>query len=113
MSQLVNFAKNADFSQNKVVIKKLIETPITKEIQISLPKALTMKEHSAPQPITVMLVAGDLDFYVNDEKIHLEIGDLIYLEAHVKHSLYAIENSIVRLSLAKADSIERVAEIIK
>ncbi|MGQ4002820.1 cupin domain-containing protein [Francisellaceae bacterium CB300] len=113
MSELVSFIEGADFSKNKVSIRKLIETLITKEIQISLPKDITMKEHSAPQPITVMLVAGDLDFYVDDEKFHLNVGDLIYLEAHVKHSLYAIENSIVRLSLAKADSIERVAEVIK
>ena len=78
MTELVNFIEGADFSKNKVAIKKLIETPITKEIQISLPKGIAMKEHCAPYPITVMLVQGDLDFYVNDEKFHLKIGDLIY-----------------------------------
>ncbi|MDC0534737.1 hypothetical protein OAO18_02895 [Francisellaceae bacterium] len=112
MTELVNFIEGADFSKNKVAIKKLIETPITKEIQISLPKGITMKEHCAPYPITVMLVHGDLDFYVNDEKCHLKIGDLIYLDSKVLHSLYAIENSIVRLSLAKADSIERVEKVV-
>lgn len=113
MSEIVNFLENADFSKNKVAIKKLIETPITKEIQISLPENITMKEHSAPCPITVMLVDGELDFYVNDEKFSLKIGDMIYLDSNVKHSLYAIKNSIVRLSLAKADSLERVQEVVK
>ena len=111
MTELVNFIDGADFSKNKVAIKKLIETPITKEIQISLPAGITMKEHSAPYPITVMLVQGDLNFHVNKE-FHLKIGDLIYLDSKVMHSLHAIKNSIVRLSLAKADSIERVESVV-
>lgn len=113
MSQLVNFIDGADFTQEKVVLKRLLETPITKEMQISIPAGLTMKEHSAPYSITVMLVAGDLEFSVSGEKLHLKIGDLIYLEPNIKHSLFAIKDSVVRLSLAKADSVNRVEEIIK
>lgn len=113
MTQLVNFIENADFSKDKVSIHKLLETPLTKEIQIALPAGVTMKEHSAPYAITVMLLKGNLDFYVGQDKFNLKVGDLIYLEAKVMHSLTAIENSVVRLSLAKADSLERVEAVAK
>jgi len=112
MTELVNFIDGADFSKNKVAIKKLVETPITKEIQISLPKGLTMKEHCAPYSITVMLVQGDLEFNIDAEKHHLKVGDLISLDPKVMHSLHALEDSIVRLSLAKSDSIARVTDVI-
>lgn len=112
MAEFINFVEAADFSQNKVIIKKLIETPLTKEMQVSIPKNITMKEHAAPHSITIMLIKGDLNFYIGEEKHNLKIGDLVYLEPNTMHSLEAIENSIIRLSLAKADSAEHVKKIV-
>ena len=44
MAEFVNFIEGADFNQDKVIIKKVIETPLTKEMQVSIPKDITMKE---------------------------------------------------------------------
>ncbi|ASG67078.1 cupin [Francisella halioticida] len=112
MTEFVNFIEDADFNQNKVIIKKLIETPLAKEMQVSIPKDITMKEHAAPHPITIMLIKGDLNFYINEKKHNLKIGDLVYLDPNTMHSLHAIENSIIRLSLAKVDSIQHVKKIV-
>ena len=38
-------------------------------------------------------------------------GDLVSLEASIPHDLVAVENSIVRLTLSKLDSVDRVVKV--
>ncbi len=47
------------------------------------------------------------------EKFELNVLDMIGLEANVAHSLGGLENSIIRLSLNKSDSIQRVNAVLK
>ncbi|MFT7592409.1 MAG: quercetin dioxygenase-like cupin family protein, partial [bacterium] len=42
--------------------------------------------------------------------ITLQTGDIVGLEPSVKHNLLALEESIVRLTLSKGDSTNRVKE---
>jgi len=48
---------------------------------------------------------------VHSSKQELIAGMLIALEGGVPHDLSALEDSIVRLSLSKKDSVERVKNI--
>jgi quercetin dioxygenase-like cupin family protein len=70
-----------------------------------------MKEHKAPFPITVQVIEGKIDFGVEGANFELVTGDLIGLEANIPHDLKAIEESIVRLSLSKLDSVQRVQKV--
>ncbi len=47
------------------------------------------------------------------EKFELNALDMISLEANVAHSLGGLENSIIRLSLNKSDSVQRVNAVLK
>jgi quercetin dioxygenase-like cupin family protein len=50
---------------------------------------------------------------VGEEKFILKAGDVIALEGSVLHELNALEESVVRLSLHKSDSVERVNSLLK
>lgn len=93
-------------------INVLINTSSIKEVRIVFKEGQEMKEHKAPNPIVVSVVEGLIDFGVGAEHFVLEKGMLIALEATIPHSLKALQNSIVRLSLHKSDTVERPIAVV-
>ncbi len=96
------------FSDEKISTKVILETSFSKEIRILLKAGQLMKDHKAPYPIIIHLIEGEVDFGLKDQQYLLKEGDIFSLEANVTHNLLAVKNSIVRLSLAKKDTSERV-----
>ncbi len=91
---------------------KLAETSFCKEIRISMQKGSAMPSHTAPSDICVQVLRGAIEFSLGQQSIRLDELDLITLKASEPHSLIALEDSIIRLSLAKNDSENRVKSII-
>lgn len=97
---------------NGVHIEKMRETPFSKEIRICLSQGSVMKEHTAPGPITVMVLKGCVSISSLGESAALESGDMVDFGANVPHSLHADTDSMVRLSLSKHDSVKRVVSLL-
>lgn len=106
-----DFNKDIIFNENKVAVKMILETPESKEIRIMMKKGQEMQEHKTAFPIVVHLISGSIDFEVNKEKHALEAGAILNLEGDVPHSLFAKADSMVRLSLAKKDTVTRVVSV--
>ena len=70
-----------------------------------------MKEHRAPFPIIVHMIQGEIQFGVEGEKSLLTEGDILSLDANVPHDLVAKADSVVRLTLSKDDSHQRVQDV--
>lgn len=107
-----SITKNITYKEDKPTITLLMETETTKEIRVVMRKDQEMKEHSAPKPIVIEIFEGEINFGVNKEVLKLKKGDLIALDANVPHDLVCTEDAIVRLTLAKADSIKRVNDVV-
>jgi len=105
--------QNNIFNDNKPAISVLIDSESTKEIKILMKKGQIMKKHQTKFPIVVEIFDGEIDFGVNNEVLKLKKGDLISLEGDVPHDLVAKLDSIIRLSLSKNDTAERVKAIIE
>ncbi|WP_291952964.1 hypothetical protein [Campylobacter sp.] len=103
---------NEEFKDDIYVSQK-IETEYTKEICINMPKGSFMKDHKTNFGITIQVLKGCIDFGVANGQILLKELDSISLKANEIHNLLAVENSIVRLSLYKQDTIERVKNVLK
>jgi len=104
--------ENVEFSDGKPNIKVLLESDTTKEIRIAMKQNQEMREHKAPFSIVVEIVDGEIDFGVNGKIENLKKGDLVSLEANVPHSLKAISDTIIRLSLNKKDKVTRVEGVV-
>lgn len=100
--------KDLEYNDKKPAVQVLLETDSSKEIRIAMKKGQVMKEHKTPYPIVVELFEGAISFGVNGKVHKINKGDMLTLEGNVPHDLKAEEDSIVRLSLAKSDSVERV-----
>lgn len=110
--KIINWS-NAVFEPKAVKIEPKAENESTKEIQITMAKDSIMKEHKAPFAIFVQVLNGEIDFDVSGKTYRLKSLDMISVDANVPHSLCALVDSIVRLSLAKNDSIKRVSAVLK
>ncbi len=102
-----------DFSYNdsKPDISVLLETENSKELRIAMKRGQSMKKHQTPFPIIVEIFEGSIDFGVDDQRLHLVKGDILSLEGGKPHDLTSLKDSIIRLSLAKSDRVDRVREV--
>ena len=91
----------------------MLDSNFGKEIRIAFKEGQVMKEHKTKFPITVMTLRGSIEFGVGEETFVLNEGDVIALEGNVMHELKATAESVVRLSLHKADTVERVKGVLK
>lgn len=101
------------YHESRPTIQVLMETESGKELRIAFKKGHVMRRHKTPFPIVVEIFEGSIDFGVNEEKHTLVKGDLITLKGNVPHDLTALKDSIVRLSLNKADTAKRVENVAK
>lgn len=96
-----------------VNIEKIFENLSSKEIIITMSQDSVMKEHKAEGEIYIQILKGEMEFSVESEKIILKELDIINLEANIAHSLKAIKDTMIRLTLSKNDSEKRVFRVIK
>lgn len=96
-----------------VQANKMHEMGGTKEIRISMQSGAEMKEHSAPGDIMVQVLSGEIEFSVEAQVFNLKSLDMITLKANVPHSLKALKDSIIRLSLSKNDNVSRVFGVLQ
>ncbi len=108
-----NFNENKNYNEDKPAIKLILESESSKEIRIMMKKGQEMKKHQTAFPIVVHLISGAINFDVEGTTHALKTGAILSLNSNVPHSLSALEDSIVRLSLSKQDNVQRVETLVK
>lgn len=108
---VLSFLSDLSFG-NKPQIKVMFDGTTSKEIRICMDTGNIMQEHKAPGAITIMLLKGSVRISSNEE-VTLQVGDMLYFDANVPHSLEADEQAVIRLVLSKNDTTQRVQNLLK
>lgn len=77
----------------------LMKTRDMEVIRMVLPKEKDITEHSVDGQISVQCLEGKTEFYVDGEKHLLTSGDWLYLSRSQSHSLKAIRDSILLITI--------------
>ncbi|MBA6156414.1 AraC family ligand binding domain-containing protein [Tenacibaculum sp. S7007] len=109
--KVASFLEDIKFNEMKPAVSLLLDTDFSKEIRVVFKKGQTMEDHQAPFAIIVQVIKGSIDFGVEGEVKQMNTGDIISLKPQVVHNLTATEESIVRLSLSKSDTLKRVKNV--
>ena len=109
--KIASFLEGVKFNDNKPAVSLLLDTDFSKEIRIVFKKEQIMEDHQAPFAIIVQVLKGCIDFGVNNVNDKLNEGDIISLKPQIVHSLRAVEESVVRLTLSKLDTLKRVKSV--
>jgi quercetin dioxygenase-like cupin family protein len=99
--QTASIFQNVTYQDKQPKMDLLLETNGSKEYRLAFAKGQYLKEHKTAATIIVEIVEGNIDFGVNGSKISLTKGMLVTLEPNIPHDLFAITQSIVRLSILK------------
>lgn len=110
--KIASLYNDLTYNDNKPTITVLMESDFTKEIRIVFKEGQLMKKHQTAFPIVVEIVDGAIDFGVPGTSHSLKKGDIICLKSNIPHDLKATADSIVRLTLSKLDTTQRVAKVI-
>lgn len=73
-------------------------------IRLRLPLGRAMPMHQVAGEITVQCLEGELDFETPEGVQRLQAGQLLFLRGGVLHSLLAVEDASVLLTIALAQS---------
>jgi quercetin dioxygenase-like cupin family protein len=111
--QICAFLSNVAYNNDGPKIELMFQNNSSKELRIAMKAGQVMKSHKAPFPITVSIFKGRINFGVNGIIQNLTIGDVVALDSNVVHDLTALKDSIIRLSLSRADSEKRVQAVVK
>lgn len=82
----------------------LMKTRDMEVIRMILPKEKDVTEHSVDGQISVQCLEGKTEFYVEDEKHVLTSGDWLYLSRNQPHSIKAIRDSILLVTILFVNS---------
>ena len=77
----------------------LTKTDHLELIRMVLPAGKEIREHSAPKEITVHCIEGAIELRCHDTTQRLEAGRMLFLDAGVSHSLRAVEDSSVLVTM--------------
>ena len=77
----------------------LAKTDSLEIIRLVLPRDKNISEHRAPGPITLQCLEGQVEITALGNKLALEAGSLLYLEAGQPHSLHAQSDASLLLTI--------------
>lgn len=101
MIDVISINADVEFGDSAPKFKVLINNSAFKEVCISFKKGQELKDHSSASPIIVQVIKGMVNFGVDSHEYCLKEGMLITLDAKIVHKVYALQESIIRLSISK------------
>lgn len=94
----------AAYEPGRVKPVSVLKATGTNVVVFAFDAGTELREHVAQQPVLLQVLEGTLAVTFGDEVVKLRPGDLLHIEAGVKHSVEAAERAKLQLMVLMIDS---------
>jgi quercetin dioxygenase-like cupin family protein len=88
-------------------IRPVLDNKVSKVVQFSFPKGKVLQKHKTSSAILVQVLSGKVKFEAGEERI-LEPLQMVSLPPNVEHSVVALEESVMLLTLTPSPSMHTI-----
>lgn len=96
---LSDIASSSPVVPDKLGHSTVLTAPDARVIVLSFPAGHIMKEHSSPRPLHAQVLDGEILFTIGDDAMRLRPGDLLRVEASVRHEVEGVTDARLMLTL--------------
>lgn len=82
-----------DLAFDKIKTNKFFKNNDFECIVISIEKNETLKKHTSPKPVCLIMLEGAVDFMILGETHHLTVNQTFEFDKDVEHEVLATENA--------------------
>jgi quercetin dioxygenase-like cupin family protein len=94
-----DLAQSVEFKESGPSVRAIARSPHFRQILFGFKAGQGLREHVAPIQISVQVIFGLIKFGVADQIQELESGQQVLLEAGVQHSVEAVDDTVMLLSM--------------
>lgn len=91
-----------DYQKDTVVSKTIIEKDTGNVTLFAFYKGQGLSEHTAPFDALVQVLDGEVEIRISDKPFNLRQGEIIIMPAHEPHSLKAVKNLKMLLTMIRS-----------
>ena len=100
-SATLSLPENIEFPAEGKNTRVLFTAPSGKVVLVTLASGHEWQEHATPNHALVQVLSGQCEFWLEGRPLNLEQGDLLHLAPDVAHSVKAMGQLALLLSLFK------------
>lgn len=94
----------AEYDEGRVKPVSVLKATGANVVIFAFDNGAVLREHSAMQPVLLQAVEGKLTVNIDGQDFELTPGDLLHIEPHVEHSVTAIGQAKLQLTVLMIDS---------
>ena len=92
--------REQEYSRNGRGGITLVKNPGLRVVLEVLRRGAALAEHTAPGPITVQVLEGEIRLQAGEEVVYLKQGELLTLPSRQPHSVEAVHDAVFLLTIA-------------
>lgn len=100
-SCVFRFPEKVEYSPEGIISKRVIDRPVGTVTLFSFDEGQRLSTHSAPFDAMVQVIEGSAEIVISDVSFSLGTGDSIIMPAGIPHSVTAIEQFKMILTMIK------------
>ncbi|MEA2023436.1 MAG: cupin domain-containing protein [Actinomycetota bacterium] len=98
---LENLLDEVEIPENGTLSRVVFNADGLRVVLFAFDTGEQLTDHAATVPAVVQVVKGRLEMTLGDQKMEIDPGSWVHMDAHLVHALVALEPSVVILTLQR------------
>ena len=98
---LENLLDEVEIPENGTLSRVVFNADGLRVVLFAFDTGEQLTDHSATVPAVVQVIKGRIEMTLGDEKMEINPGSWVHMDAHLIHALVALEPSVVILTLQR------------